>query len=293
MPRPTSPGLEQILEQPFPVLDHGFIRVVDYMGNDDSIVQAARVSYGKGTKTVRDDVALIHYLMRHRHTGPFEMVEIKFHVKLPIFVARQWIRHRTANVNESSGRYSVIDDEFYLPEAESVRLQSSRNKQGSEGELELHVAQGVRNRFHDVSGAAFAAYSEALGLGVARELARTVLPLNAYTQWYWKIDLHNLLHFLKLRTDRHAQAEIRAYATVLEEIVASWVPRSFEAYVQHVRDAVTVGEKAFRVLARRLGPDLTWQPGLVNELDEAGVNAREIEDLLAAIARAAANQPVM
>lgn len=236
----TSPELERILGQEFKILDHGFVRLVDYMGGDNSIVQAARVSYGKGTKKSSQDRALIRYLMRHRHTTPFEMCELKFHIKLPIFVARQWIRHRMANVNEYSARYSILDKEFYVPA--NAAEQSNANHQGRgaiingvEGTEDLNI---IRN----FSQEAYDKYSYLMNLdengnaidnsrkGLARELARMILPINYYTQWYWKIDLHNLLHFISLRADSHAQYEIRVYAEKIAEIVKLWVPYAFEAY---------------------------------------------------------------
>jgi thymidylate synthase (FAD) len=222
--RATVPALEEILYQPIPVLDHGFVRVVDYLGDDGAIVQAARVSYGKGTKTVSSDRGLIRYLMRHRHTTPFEMCEIKLHVKLPIFVARQWIRHRTANVNEYSARYSILDHEFYVPADEHLAPQSAANRQGRAGEIPAAEKAAMQGEIAELSDRAYALYERLLNetqsgeavdearSGLARELARMVLPTNYYTQWYWKVDLHNLFHFLSLRADDHAQYEIRAYA---------------------------------------------------------------------------------
>ena len=284
----TVPALEEILGHEFPVLDHGFIRVVDYMGGDAAIVQAARVSYGKGTKKTTQDRGLIRYLLRHRHTTPFEMCEIKFHVKLPIFVARQWIRHRTANVNEYSARYSILDKEFYVPDRGYVdkvlatertekRLAKSRNQGQTEMQLsvdtdapslEATAAQSIVNKqgrgdvleedeageslkaISRMSSAAYTAYMKLLNedetgnktdpnrTGIARELARIVLPTNYYTQWYWKIDLHNLLHFIALRADSHAQFEIRAYADVLGEIVSKWTPAVWEAFGDYRRNSV-------------------------------------------------------
>ncbi|HZU87664.1 MAG TPA: FAD-dependent thymidylate synthase, partial [Stellaceae bacterium] len=219
--RATVAALEEILYEPLPVLDHGFIRVIDYMGDDAAVVQAARVSYGRGTRRVSEDQGLINYLMRHRHTTPFEMCEIKFHVKLPIFVARQWIRHRTANVNEYSARYSILDKEFYIPAAEHLAAQATTNRQGRGEALEGAAARRVLDLLRAEAERAYAGYAELLDEdrtvdpprpGLARELARMNLSLNFYTQWYWKIDLHNLMHFLSLRADPHAQYEIRAYA---------------------------------------------------------------------------------
>src|SRR5579862_4263601 len=277
--RATVPALEEILYTPQPVLDHGFVRVVDYMGDDGAIVQAARVSYGRGTRKVSEDRGLIHYLMRHRHSTPFEMCEIKLHVKLPIFVARQWVRHRTANINEYSARYSILDKEFYVPDAqylESLKeellvqkneeegqkdlfgaqasatqknlkgtaAQSTTNKQGREHILSHEEAEEVLRTIKNHSEASYRRYTDLLNeeggkkideakMGLARELARMVLPTNFYTQWYWKIDLHNLLHFLSLRADPHAQYEIRAYADVMVDTVKRWVPLAHAAFLEY------------------------------------------------------------
>ena len=244
--RATVPELESILFNPIPVLDHGFVRVVDYMGDDSAIVQAARVSYGKGTKKVNEDRGLINYLMRHYHTTPFEMCEIKFHIKLPIFIARQWIRHRTANVNEYSARYSVLDKEFYIPGPDVIAPQSTQNHQGrSEDTLTAEEAANVMEILKQDAEQCYDHYQELMNedeqgniidtnrKGIARELARMNLNLNYYTQWYWKIDLHNLLHFLHLRADSHAQYEIRAYADIMIDIVKKWVPFAFEAFDEY------------------------------------------------------------
>jgi thymidylate synthase (FAD) len=240
--RPTVPALEERLHHLIPLLDHGFVRLVDYMGDDGAIVQAARVSYGKGTKTATNDRGLIRYLMRHRHTTPFEMCEIKLHVKLPIFVARQWIRHRTANVNEYSARYSILDREFYLPEPEQLASQSQSNKQGRERVIDGAEGARVLELLRRDAAQTYDTYSYLLndnGEGdpedpersmLARELARMNLTVNYYTQWYWKIDLHNLLHFLSLRADGHAQYEIRVYADAIADLVKTWVPVAYEAY---------------------------------------------------------------
>ncbi|SNB61437.1 thymidylate synthase (FAD) [Arboricoccus pini] len=290
--RATVPALEALLYKPLPVLDHGFIRVIDYMGDDPGIVQAARVSYGRGTKQVSNDKALINYLMRRHHTSPFEMCEIKLHVKLPIFVARQWIRHRTANVNEYSARYSVLDREFYVPDRKFMKLmqverqqqsnqaglfgaldaatpehtaqQSTTNKQGREAVLESEAAAQVLRNIKRVSESSFTAYEKLLGedgeggvegFGIARELARMVLPLNTYTQWYWKIDLHNLLHFTRLRADGHAQYEIRAYADRLIEILQAWVPLTYAAFANYRKDAAVLSSNAQELLRRHLAGD--------------------------------------
>ena len=228
--RVTVPALEECLYKPLQVLDHGFVRLIDYMGDDNAVVQAARVSYGSGTKQVREDRGLIRYLMRHRHTTPFEMCEIKFHIKLPIFVARQWVRHRTANINEYSARYSYLDKEFYIPQPQHLATQSSTNRQGRGAVLEGHEAARVLNLLQEDANRAHDHFVEMMNEdengevlrqdrhGLARELARMNLSLNFYTQWYWKVNLHNLMHFLALRADPHAQYEIRAYALVMLEL---------------------------------------------------------------------------
>jgi len=243
--RATVPGLEEILYEPLPVLDHGFVRVIDYMGDDAAIVQAARVSYGKGTKRTRDDAGLINYLLRNAHTSPFEMCDLKIHVRLPIFIARQWIRHRTASVNEYSARYSVLDAEFYTPEPAQLAAQSSANRQGRDAVLTPAESAKVLEMLRSDAEQAFDHYHEMLNedgdgnaidadrSGLARELARMGLPVSAYTQWYWKVNLHNLLHFLALRADPHAQWEIRAYAQVLLDIVAKWVPLTYSAFMRY------------------------------------------------------------
>jgi thymidylate synthase (FAD) len=240
--RATAPALEEILYEALPVLDHGFVRVVDYMGDDGTVVQAARVSYGRGTRKVSEDKALIAYLMRHRHSTPFEMCEISFHVKLPIFVARQWIRHRTANVNEISARYSILDKEFYIPAPAQLAAQSAVNRQGRGAVLEGAEAARVLDLLRRDAETAYAHYAEMLNedeagdpvdsarQGLARELARMNLSLNFYTQWYWKTDLHNLMHFLSLRADAHAQYEIRVYAEAMRELARSVVPVAIGAW---------------------------------------------------------------
>ena len=250
--RATVKSLENILYKKFSVLDHGFVRVIDYMGNDSSIVQAARVSYGKGTKKINQDKNLINYLLSHKHSTPFEMNEIKLHVKLPIFVARQWIRHRTANVNEYSARYSVLDNEFYIPEKWNIKSQSTTNNQGRENEVKN--SEQVKKALKMNSKKNFEMYNLLLNVdkdgnkinieneGVARELARMVLPLNTYTQWYWKIDLHNLMHFLSLRFDKHAQYEIRVYAREILKFMKKWVPYTYEAFVKHRLEGFSLSE---------------------------------------------------
>ncbi|ETD88776.1 FAD-dependent thymidylate synthase [Rhodobacter capsulatus] len=261
--RATSAGMEARLYQAHPVLDHGLIRVIDYMGDDAAICQAARVSYGRGTKAVSDDRGLIRYLMRHWHSTPFEMCEVKFHVKLPIFVARQWIRHRTANVNEYSARYSVMDREFYIPAPEHLAAQSTVNNQGRGQVLEGAEAARVLDLLREDAMRAYDHYEDMLTpdadtgkLGLARELARMNLPANVYTQWYWKIDLHNLFHFLRLRADVHAQYEIRVYAQIMGDIVKDWVPQAYEAFEDYRLGAVSLSAKAKEVLKRRLAGEV-------------------------------------
>jgi thymidylate synthase (FAD) len=232
--RVISPGMEDILYTPYEVLDHGFVRAVDYMGNEDAICQAARVSYGRGTKSVQEDTGLIRYLMRHWHSTPFEMCEIKLHMKLPIFVARQLIRHRTANVNEYSARYSILDREFYMPEPEQLAAQSTSNAQGRGLLLTADESARVLDLLREDAMRTYDNYEEMISddgkQGLARELARMNLPVSIYTQWYWKIDLHNLFHFLRLRADSHAQYEIRVYADAICDMVSRWVPAAYSAF---------------------------------------------------------------
>ncbi len=243
MTRPGVPAADRLIGVRRPVLSHGFVALVDYMGTDASIVQAARVSYGAGTKSVRDDRGLIRYLLRHRHTTPFEMVEFKFLVRLPIYVARQWVRHRTASINEYSQRYSVVPDEFDLPPAEEVRRQSTRNRQGRGEPLPGEVVERFRSELARVSTEAYAAYERALADGVARETARLILPLSYYTEWYWKSDLWNLLHFLSLRLDPHAQEEIRLYAAELAQIVRVVCPIAYEAFEDFELGSISLSRK--------------------------------------------------
>jgi thymidylate synthase (FAD) len=288
--RATVAALEEILFQPIPLLDHGFIRVVDYMGDDGAIVQAARVSYGKGTRRVQDDAGLINYLMRHRHTTPFEMCEIKYHVKLPIFVARQWIRHRTANVNEYSARYSVLDKEYYIPAHDHLAAQSASNRQGRGAVLEGEEAARVLAILRDDAERCHADYEDMLNedrdgnrlddnrRGLARELARMNLTLNTYTQWYWKTDLHNLLHFLSLRADPHAQYEIRVYAEAMLETVRRWVPITCEAFVNYRLGGAHLSAHGLNVV-RKL---LAGQP-VVQE--QSGLGKREWRELMAVLGR--------
>jgi thymidylate synthase (FAD) len=284
--RAVVPALEEILYQPLAVLDRGFVRVIDYMGDDAAIVQAARVSYGRGTKKVSDDRGLINYLMRMRHTSPFEMCELKLHVKLPIFVARQWVRHRTANVNEYSARYSVLADEFYVPAPEHVASQAASNRQGRDQALDPAQAATVQDTVRTNAERAYADYlallnqdaaGEALDAeraGLARELARIVLPLNTYTEWYWKTDLHNLLHFIALRADPHAQYEIRAYALVLLDVVRRWAPLTCAAFEDYRLHAAELSGQALAVLRRMLAGEEVTQA-------DSGLSAREWRELQA------------
>lgn len=275
MPRVTVPAAEEILEKEIKCLNHGFVRLIDYMGNDESIVQAARVSYGKGTKTVREDRTLIRYLMRHHHTTPFEMVELKFHVKLPIFVARQWIRHRTASVNEYSGRYSLLPDEFYIPEEKNIQPQSKINMQGrSEEEISSEVRKKILDLLIAEQKSSFAGYNEMLENNISRELARINLPLSLYTQWYWKIDLHNLFHFLKLRIDDHAQYEIRVYAKAMGEMVKKIVPLAWEAFEDYIFNSITFSKTEMIALKKFLPTELSNQ-----ELEKLDLSSYEIAEL--------------
>ena len=247
------PEAEALLDKEIKVLDHGFIRLVDYMGGDSRIVQSARVSYGKGTKSVREDEALIDYLMRHQHTSPFEQVVLTFHCKMPIFIARQWIRHRAARVNEISGRYSVMEDEFYLPEETAIQYQNKDNRQGRDPqEVPVHLRQKVLDILTKGQQVAYDDYQKMLADDIARELARINLPLSLYTQWYWQIDLHNLFHFLELRMDEHAQWEIRQYANVIADITRAVAPLAFRAFETHVVNAVRFSGSEIQALAANL-----------------------------------------
>jgi len=288
--RATVPALEEILYAAIPVLDHGFVRVIDYMGDDGAIVQAARVSYGRGTRRVSEDRGLINYLMRHRHTTPFEMCEIKYHVKLPIFVARQWIRHRTANVNEYSARYSILDNEFYIPAPGHLAAQAATNRQGRGEVIEGEAARRVLDLLREDAERAYAGYAELLNEddagaprdpswpGLARELARMNLSLNFYTQWYWKTDLHNLLHFLSLRADPHAQYEIRAYAEAMLDTLRRWVPMAHEAFLEYRMNAVTLSASAIKVVCRLLAGEPVDQAS-------SGLSPREWRELMASLGR--------
>jgi len=285
--RVTAPELEKILYEALPILDHGFIRVVDYMGNDTSIVQAARVSYGKGTKKVNTDSGLIKYLMRHWHSTPFEMCEIKYHVKLPIFIARQWIRHRTANVNEYSARYSILDKEFYLPSQENLAAQSQINRQGRGDVLQGEQAKKVLNLLKTDAERTYNNYEEMLNerydgsiidenkIGLARELARMNLTLNTYTQWYWKTDLLNLMNFLRLRADHHAQYEIRAYADAMLDTLKKWVPITYEAFMDYRVGGTEVSSKGKLAIQKFI-------KGENVNIEESGLSKREWNELMEA-----------
>lgn len=265
--------IDAILYEEHKVLDHGFIRVVDYMGSDSAIVQAARVSYGKGTKQISQDEALIKYLMRHHHTTPFEMCEIKFHVKLPIFVARQWIRHRTANVNEYSARYSILDNEFYTPKPEQVAKQSDNNKQGSGEAFDQDTSKEIIDSLTNDSNLVYSHYEKFIEQGLAREIARTNLMLNYYTQFYWKIDLHNLLHFLKLRADKHAQYEIRVYAEVMLDIIKKWVPLAYNAFVEYCLESACISRTGLEIIRKLIkGENVTRE--------ESNIGKREWGELM-------------
>ena len=293
--RVTSEAMEKALaSDPSPILDHGLIRVVDYMGDDSSIVQAARVSYGKGTKKVSEDKALIRYLMRHRHTTPFEMCELKLHIKMPIFVARQWIRHRMASINEYSARYSVLDKEFYVPQIENLRPQSRSNKQGrSDESLSLSEANEVLELIKSDSLRCYSGYQKMMNVddqgnslcsenkGIARELARINLSLNYYTQFYWKIDLHNLMHFVALRAEGHSQYEIRVYAEhIMEKILRPWVPLSYEAFLDYRYHSYHASRGVMRVMKDvfLLGKKVTYQ--------DSNLSKREWDEFMEALEEA-------
>ncbi|MDX0442495.1 FAD-dependent thymidylate synthase [Sinorhizobium medicae] len=284
--RPTVQAIEDILFKALPILDHGFVRVVDYMGDDASVIQAARVSYGKGTKKVSEDRGLIRYLMRHSHSTPFEMAEIKLHVKLPIFVARQWVRHRTASLNEYSARYSILDREFYIPDATQISGQSKTNRQGRDEVLGEEQAARIMSLLRDDAERNYAGYAwmineddhgavvDASRSGLARELARINLTLNTYTQWYWKVNLHNLLHFLRLRADPHAQHEIRVYAQEILKIVSLWVPLTYEAFQDYKLNAFTLSAQALATVRK-------FTEGTAVSREDSGLSAREWNELIA------------
>jgi len=286
--RVTVAELENILYEALPILDHGFIRVIDYMGDDTSIVQAARVSYGKGTKKVSTDSGLIKYLMRHWHSTPFEMCEIKYHVKLPIFIARQWIRHRTANVNEYSARYSILDKEFYLPAIENLAAQSQSNRQGRGDVLSGDQAKKVLDLLKKDAEQTYDNYETMLNerydgsvidkkqVGLARELARMNLTLNTYTQWYWKTDLLNLMNFLRLRADHHAQYEIRAYADVMLDTVKKWVPITYEAFMDYRVGGTEVSSKGKKIIQKLISGEKV-------DAEKSGLSKREWNELMSSL----------
>tara|TARA_B100000989_G_scaffold233131_1_gene179914 strand:- start:134 stop:1081 length:948 start_codon:yes stop_codon:yes gene_type:complete len=286
--RVVAPELENILYEALPVLDHGFVRVVDYMGDDTSIVQAARVSYGKGTKKVSTDSGLIKYLMRHWHSTPFEMCEIKYHVKLPIFIARQWIRHRTANVNEYSARYSILDREFYLPKNENLATQSKSNRQGRGEVLQGEQAKKVLNLLKNDAERTYENYETMLNerfdgsivdeneTGLARELARMNLTLNTYTQWYWKTDLLNLMNFLRLRADHHAQYEIRAYADIMLDTLKKWVPITYDAFMDYRVGGTEVSSKGKKIIQKLISGEKV-------DAEQSGLSKREWNELMSAL----------
>lgn len=288
--RATVPALEEMLYEPLRVLDQGFIRVIDYMGDDAAVVQAARVSYGRGTRKVSEDRGLLRYLMRHRHTTPFEMCEIKFHVKLPVFVARQWIRHRTASVNEYSARYSILNREFYIPAPDQLSAQSKDNRQGRGNVLQGDEAVRVLAILREDAARNYADYQEMLNeddegtvldpnrQGLARELARMNLPLNIYTEWYWKCDLHNLLHFLSLRADPHAQYEIRVYADAMMEALRAWVPLTAAAFEDYRLGSTHLSKAGLEVVKRMLA-------GEAVALKDSGLSSREWRELMDALGR--------
>ena len=294
--RPNSPELNNILGKKIKVLDHGFVRVIDYMGDDNSIVQAARVSYGKGTKKKSEDSALINYLLKHKHTTPFEMCEIKFHVKMPIFIARQWIRHRTANVNEYSARYSIAIDDYYLPNTSEISPQSVWNKQCRDEGVNFIESDAlkIQDKIKESSDKSYETYLSLLNCDsdyasgqkpidpskpqVARELARSVLSLNHYTEMYWKIDLHNLLHFLNLRSHKHAQYEIRVYAIAMLDLVKLWVPVTYNAFIDHVKNSVNISQKLIEVAKKKIsGQEVTQE--------NSGLSKREWNEFVSIFCR--------
>jgi thymidylate synthase (FAD) len=277
--RVISYSLEKILYRKFPVLDHGFIRIVDYMGNDTSVVQAARVSYGSGTKHVSKDKNLIHYLMRHNHTTPFEMCEIKLHIKAPIFVARQWIRHRTANVNEYSGRYSILSSDFYLPKVSQISSQSNLNKQGRSRNILFKDSLQVLNILKKYSDHNYSNYLHMLsdidagGLGLSRELSRLNLNLNYYTEFYWKIDLHNLLNFIRLRFSKRSQYEFAVYAEVVFNILSHWCPLVCQSFKDCILNGINLSEHEILLMKRIVLGEEVIQSG-------SGLSFKEWKDLI-------------
>ena len=283
--RPVADGIEEILYQVFPALDHGFVRVVDYMGDDQAVVQAARVSYGKGTTKISEDRGLIRYLMRHRHSTPFEMCEIKLHVKLPMFIARQWIRHRTASINEYSARYSVLDKEFYIPNSKDLAVQSKSNRQGRGDILSKKASDEALEILKRDAERCYETYEYLLNEksngdiidndrdGLARELARINLTLNTYTQWYWKTNLHNLMNFIFLRADGHAQYEIRVYADIIYKIMKAWVPITAEAFKSYRSGSIELSAESMKVIKLMLAG---------NKIDQkaSGLSIREWNELM-------------
>lgn len=266
MPKIISEELNKILDQEFKILDNGFIRIVDYMGDDSAIVQAARVSYGAGTKKVSEDKGLISYLMRHSHSTPFEMCEIKFHVKCPIFVARQWLRHRSGSFNEYSARYSIVDNEYYIPETNQIATQSLDNKQGRGEKVDSKLAGEIMCVMKSTSEQQYKFYTKMLEKGIARETARGSLTLNYYTEFYWKVNLHNLMHFLKLRADNHAQYEIRVYALQIIEFLKIWVPHTYEAFMNYKMEADNISKKMKDVVKRKIkGENITFETSKLNK----------------------------
>ncbi|MCE5229293.1 FAD-dependent thymidylate synthase [bacterium] len=272
MAHTVVPEAEALLDQEIKVLDHGFVRLVDYLGGDQRIVQAARVSYGEGTKTHREDSGLINYLMRHGHTSPFEQVILTFHTKMPIFVARQWVRHRTARLNEISGRYSVMKDEFYVPEPDQVRMQSQTNRQGrDEASVTPELAREVTETMVGDQAQVYRNYESMISAGIAREVARINLPLSLYTEWYWQIDLHNLFHFIKLRLDEHAQYEIRVYAEAMAKCAKAVAPAAYDAFEEHVLQGATFSRTELAALKEMIAGK---QPQFENDRRKAEFEAK-------------------
>jgi len=280
MAHSVVPSAEEILDKVYPVLDKGFVRLVDYMGGDDRIVQSARVSYGEGTKSYRQDKGLIDYLLRNDHTSPFEQVILTFHCKMPIFVARQWVRHRTARLNEISGRYSVMKDEFYIPDGNDIAFQSEDNKQGrNDSPVAPELQTEIQDKLQTQQKAAFAAYSGLIDQGLARELARINLPVSLYTEWYWQIDLHNLFHFLRLRMDAHAQKEIRVYAEVMAEIAAKVCPMAMESFSNHLRNGLRFSGQEWQVLQSLLDPSVNDKNKIEEKAKSLGMDEKAIQRL--------------
>lgn len=272
--RSTRESLEKYLQKSIPCLDKGFVRLIDYMGDDNAIVQAARVSYGAGTKSISDDTSLIRYLLRHKHTTPFEMCEIKLHIKAPIFVARQWLRHRTANVNEYSARYSIMEHDYYLPEASQLCHQSKSNKQGRSDIIPEPLNSELQEKIKNISNQSFDLYDSFISedINLAKEISRTILPVNVYTQFYWKIDLHNLLHFLRLRVDEHAQYEIRVFAQAILDLVKEWVPITYQAFMDYAMNSHVISSEELKLLKKIIkGEDY--------KLEDYRISKRELSTL--------------